>query len=275
MSRRHQKNHVSVWAVLSIVAMVLVFIGGIGGLTWFYFTETEYDKITGCRLEQNQKVAPSQLVVLMDVTDKLEEDVAERLRGYLQKAVEKQPEGSLIEFYALDDRISNYDRDFLHCVPRNPNDASKLTENVELVKQEFTRNFKSKLDATIQALTSMDSPRDRSPICEMIKAVTVKSFSNNDIKITGPRRLIVISDFMQHFPGKFSMYDKKNRDRFDYRKFAHTSYGSALLLDSADANLRGLNVDLWFTNTLTMSNKKFWEDYFYEARAIVTSAERK
>ncbi len=275
MSRRHQKNHVSVWAVISIITMVLVFIGGSVGLVWFYLNETEYDKTTGCRLEQNQKVAPSQLVVLMDVTDNLAEDVAERLRSNLQRVVSEQPEGALIEFYALDDRISNYDRDFFHCVPRNPNDASKLTENVELVTQEFTRNFKSKLDATIQELTSMNSPRDRSPICEMIKAVTVKSFSNNDIKISGTRRLIVISDFMQHFPGKFSMYDKKNPDRFDYRKFSHTSYGSALLLDSADVNLRGLNVDLWFTNTMTMSNKKFWEDYFYEARAVVTSAERK
>lgn len=276
MSRRHQRDHVSVWAVIAIVTMVLVTVSSIIGIGWFYLNEGEYDKVTGCRLEQNQKIAPSQLVVLMDVTDKLDEDVAERVRGYLQEAIQEQPEGALIELYALDERISNYDRSFLHCVPRKPNEANKFTDNIDLVTQEFERTFKGKLDVTIQRLTSMNSPRDRSPLCEMIKAVTIKSFATkNDIKITGSRRLIIVSDFMQHFPGKFSMYDKKNPDRYNYKKFAHSSYGSALILDSSNENMRGLNVDLWYTNTMTSGNVRFWEDYFYEVHALVNHATRK
>ena len=71
------------------------------------------------------------------------------------------------------------------------------------------------------------------------------------------------------------MYDKKNPDRYNYKKFAHSSYGSALILDSSNENLRGLNVDLWYTNTMTSGNVRFWEDYFYEVHALVNHATRK
>ena len=57
----------------------------------------------------------------MDVTDSMAADVADRLESKIINEVGQLPEGSLIEFYRLDDRIikiSKSNKRFMHCIPK-------------------------------------------------------------------------------------------------------------------------------------------------------------
>ena len=270
MSRRQvNKKRPSLGSIIFLVFVIIAFIAAIGVGAWMYFHTAEYDKETACRKAHGGLQAKEQVVFLFDVTDKLNEDVADRLRLYVSKTINKLPSETLIEFYVLDDRISNYKADYLHCIPLKPEEAG-VTDNAEMVKKEFNKKFKKQLTAAIDRLSSSTKTYDRSPICEMIKAVVLQSFGNNKVKVMGSRRLIVISDFMHHLPGHYSMY----RDGIDFEKFKKSAYGSGLLLDSVGLESENIEAELWYTKSMTPANANFWKKYFEKAGITVERAGR-
>lgn len=271
MSRHHyEKKGPSTGSIVALIFVVIVFFAAIGIGAWQFLNDTEYDKVTGCQKERSQLQAKEQVVFLFDITDSLDEDVAYRLRLRVTNELRHYPDGTLIEFYALDDRISNYKSDYFHCIPKRPEKANAWTENAEMLKKEFDQKFRKNLNQTLEKLTSSKESLKRSPICEMIKAVVLQSFADNKVKVLGNKKIIIISDFMHHSPGHFSMY----RDGYDFEKFKKSEYGSALLLDSVALNSDEIEAELWYTKKMSVGNTKFWQKYFARGGITVTRSER-
>lgn len=272
-SRHHSHDGPSLGAIIGLIIAVLVLLVAMASVAYFYLSKDEIDKGTGCKIEHSRLHVASQVVFLVDVTDSMAADVADRLESKIINEVGQLPEGSLIEFYRLDDciiKISKSNKRFMHCIPRRPETARALTDNERMLKKSFDKFFNAQLYPALQELTSPKESLRSSPICEMIKAVAIEAFSRRDVDVREDRKLIIISDFMHNSPGKYSMY----RDGFNFEKFRKSEYGSALLIDSPDLNMRGVEVELWFTKKMTQSNVKFWEKYFKLGYANVTRAER-
>lgn len=273
MSRRRKSNNsisLTQWILCGTILVICIAIGL--GFVYWSFNGEKFDKATNCPLEHNVPYATNQLVVLVDVTDPLKPDVADRLKVMVENAINNQPQGTLVELFVLDDRITNYRSELAACVPKRAKDASDFTDNARMVEHNFKVNFSDKVDAAISRLVATEKPLDRSPICEMIKAVSLTSFSKSpSVTVKGNRKLMIFSDFMHHSPGNFTMYGNKG---YSYEEFSHSPYGSSLTLNSSDFNLRGVEVQLFYTKVMTPKNAKFWEDYFKAGLALVTNAER-
>lgn len=268
MTRRRNRNSSGISLKQGILCgmALLVFLGiGAGFVAWS-FLQDKFDPVTNCPLENHVPYAKSQLVILVDVTDPLKPDVASRLRTMLENTIKAQKQGTLVELYVLDDRISNYEREFQSCVPKRVEDASEFSDNARMVEANFKSKFQDKVDNAIERLINMDKSYERSPICEMIKEVALKSFSTGQMPIKGGRKMIIVSDFMQHSPGQFSMYNNK---KYTFDDFSHTAYGSVLTLNSSDFNIKGVEVKLLYTKTMTVRNANFWKEYFGAGKAFV------
>lgn len=201
-------------------------------------------------------------VLLVDMTDPLSFTQKLAFEVVLRDIIEKQtPEGYLLSVFAMgEDFRENAEPLVEICNPGTGEDKSEWTANLKQLRRLYNERFRDVLFNQASLLTA-SPPAKASPIFEMLQMVGINAFRKHDVK--GERRLIVVSDMLNHTPG-FSMY----KGLVDYRDFAATSYARKVQLD-----LSGVDVEIHYLinspELQTRRNLKFWEDYFTGAGARI------
>ena len=87
------------------------------------------------------------------------------------------------------------------CYPGDRGTANLLIENPEEVQRRFEEGFKMPLIQAIDAVAATP-PHPTSPIHEMLRAVAM----TREFDASQPRRLLIVSDLLQHTPPGYSHY---------------------------------------------------------------------
>ncbi len=143
------------------------------------------------------------------------------------------------------------------CNPGDPDAANPLISNPELIRRRLEEGFRRPLDMLFRELLDRNRA-DVSPLLENVQAIAVTLFARR-VHAETPKRLIVVSDLMQHSQ-HLSLY----RGRLDYDAFDRTVGADALR-----TNLRDVEIEVLFVRRRehdrfdgVRSLIDFWERWF-------------
>lgn len=191
----------------------------------------ERDADTGC-----PETGPAALTAIMiDATDRIgaisRADVLARLDEYVSNSRENE---MVIGFEArpVGDEI---DEPLLTvCHPGDPDTANEWTQNPRLIRRRLEERFRRPLEALFRDLLDREEATT-SPLMESVQSVAV-SFLGREEYADIPKRLILVSDLMQHTEN-LSFF----RQTPNYGEFAGT-FGADVL----STDLRGTAVEILF-----------------------------
>jgi hypothetical protein len=180
--------------------------------------------------------------------------------------VSSVPKGHLLSVYALGDDFKSTAEPLIElCNPGDGSDASKLDANPDMLRQTFDEKYAKPLLAVREQLVT-DVPGKASPILEMIQLAGITGFNRR--AVAGPRRLIVVSDFIQNTP-ELSMYKSGVPE---YETFHATAYGKKVSADLHDVKVE-LRMLLNRPQLQTERLLKFWEAHVRNAGGRVVTYE--
>lgn len=170
----------------------IVLIGGMIGAYWYVSSNSESLGADNCPPRGPKAI----YAILIDRSDPItplqQQQVLQRLRSQLLNA----RTGERFDLYVAEgDGVSLLAPAVSVCSPGRGADANSLYQNPEMIQRAFEERFMSVLDRDVRRLME-PSTRSNSPILESIKAVAVASFGGVDRNT--PKRLIVVSDMIQH-----------------------------------------------------------------------------
>ena len=143
------------------------------------------------------------------------------------------------------------------CNPGDPDAANPLISNPELIRRRLEEGFRRPLDLLFRELLDRDRA-DVSPLLENVQAISVTLFARR-AHAEAPKRLILVSDLMQHSE-HLSLY----RGSLDYDAFDRTVGADALR-----TNLQDVEIEILFVQRReherfddARSLIEFWERWF-------------
>ncbi|MCX4176699.1 MULTISPECIES: hypothetical protein [Paraburkholderia] len=241
---------------------ILAFCVAILGTAVFYMRLTR-------ATELDQRMCPvsgpvGQFVLLVDKTDPLNFTQKQAFQAFLEQLITQRiPAGYLLSVFVLDNDYTATARPvFEECNPGDGTGKSEMNANLSHLKKRFEQGFREPMLRLADELEAKKSSRF-SPIFEMLEMTAINGFRKQNV--TGPRRLIIVSDMLHNTP-EYSMY----RGNFDFDRFHDSDYGR-----KATADLTGVEVEIeYLLNTpklQTRRNLKFWEDYFAAGGAHIVA----
>jgi hypothetical protein len=142
-------------------------------------------------------------IVVIDSTDRLEPRHRRKLR-----AVADQERARLAQYERLTLMRLNARRPqeptilFSKCLPRPPDETNPLFENPRLAQERWDTAFASALSSALRSAQQGGAGR-ASPILAGLRAVAADPDFGAEIP---RRRLVLMSDLLEHDPGGFSLY---------------------------------------------------------------------
>jgi hypothetical protein len=216
------------------------------------------DPITLCRLDQRLE---SSVTIIVDTTDALTRLQASRLAAAVRDAREALPIHGRLTLLFLDADNPFDPREILSlCNPGSVRDLNPFTQTASRVERRWRASFEAPIDAAVEALTRAPTAR-RSPIIETIAAATARPDFDSRVP---RRRLLVVSDLLQHEPGGYSHYTGDLR----WPRFA-----ASRLADAAWADLTGVEVEIEYlrrpesARVQTEAHRAFWHEWFMRSGA--------
>jgi hypothetical protein len=244
------KSATALGLVLITIAVAAIAIGG-----YFYVNSKVKIDANGCLSEGE---SPLKLVILIDVTSKFSTDQVEALKGYAEFLFETLPRYAEVSVYRLSDHTTREDdRVIKVCSPGNPRDINQWTDNQKMVKKRWDTEFKGKIEAEIQALSSSRGGKS-SPILESIRSVSLIEFK---IGRKNKTRLTVISDFVEN-SGLLNMYRGNGAPAYQTFKASASYQYSRARLEDVDTDLLVLETDSGIQQDSAF--QKFWENYLID-----------
>jgi hypothetical protein len=223
------------------------------------------DPVTLCPTKR----PPSEiLVVLLDVSDKFSEPQRLQIQNHLARLRDSVPRFGLVEVYTVDRLRRRVTEPVSHlCNPGTGADLNRIYQNPELAKKKwegFATKLRSDLDRQIAAPALATSP-----IFEAIQATALRTFGKPEYDGL-PKRLIIVSDLLQHVPGGLSMYQGVP----SFESFKKAPYFSRVRSD-----LEGVSVLLYYLVRPTVKEQDrkhiaFWESYFQAQGAELEAVEK-
>ncbi|HEY0351675.1 MAG TPA: hypothetical protein VGC48_06105 [Gemmatimonadales bacterium] len=203
------------------------------------------------------KRPPSQImVILLDVSSRFSEPQRLQIQNQLARLRDSVPRFGLVEVYTVDRLGRRLTEPVNHlCNPGTGAELNQMYQNPQLAKKKwdgFAAKLRSDINKQIEA-----KPHATSPIFEAIQATALRTFGKPEYDGL-PKRLVIISDLLQHVPGGLSMY--KQVPPFD--EFKKTDYFARVRSD-----LSGVSVLLYYLVRPKVEDQgpkhiAFWEDYF-------------
>jgi hypothetical protein len=176
----------------------------LAGILWLYYSASASQPKLAERTLCPETGPRSVTAIVIDRTDRVGPVTRADVRGRLQAYVRQVPRfGQLAIYGAGPDESDLLEPLFSRCNPGSGADAQSLTESPELVQRRFEREFQKPLETALEGALDIQGA-DRSPIMEGIQAVAVSAFPSGTEML--PRRLVVISDFLQNSQ-RYSMYN--------------------------------------------------------------------
>mgnify|MGYP001469482632 CR=1 FL=1 len=193
-------------------------------------------------------------IVVLDKTDVLSPGQQKFVLDYIDK--ERDKLGALEKFsvFTLTENLHlNLEPVFSKCNPGTGKDANPLYQNPRKIQLRFDKLFADPLKEDVSGIFA-DGTSQKSPIFEMIRELTYRADFGEDV---GQRKLIILSDMMQHTP-EYSHY----KSRPDYSAFVTAPYS-----DEVSANLYSVDVQIVYLLRDTLGKAqgkqhlKFWNEY--------------
>lgn len=191
----------------------------------------ERDAVTGC-----PETGPLALTaILVDVTDQVGAISRTDVLAHLDEYVASSREDEMVLAYeAKPVGMEIGDPLLTVCHPGDPETASEWTENPRLIRRRLEEQFERPLERLFADLLRREEA-PTSPLLESVQSVAV-SFLGREEYEGIPKRLILVSDLMQHSES-LSFF----RQPMDYDAFATTTAAVALRTD-----LGGTEVEVLF-----------------------------
>ena len=203
---------------------------------------------------QVRRVSSGELVVVVDQSEALSISHKRQVADLVSELLTDDavaPVGTHISIYTFgkndfksDGSGQNIQSILSVCKPKNS--ANPLYQNARKINHQFESKYLKPVQGAIDGAVS-DSLGERSPIMEMIQYISSHTALNGDDK-AGPKRLILVSDLLQHSDG-YSSYNNKspvipnnlrsNLKGWDVSVLAPKRYGSDQALQS------GNNIKMW------------------------------
>ena len=198
--RSFRKSGLRVPVILSVVLVVLV------SLLVFLYVKGEAldiptDPLSLCPLNE----PPAEIVVvLLDISDQFSEPQLIAVTQQMRRIRSALPQSGLIDVYAVSREGERLPRSVGRlCNPGTGEDLNRLYQNPALAHRKW-ESFIEKFDRTIEEIGQLPHTQT-SPIFESVQAVALRTL--NDPEFDGvPKRLVIVSDLIQHVPGKQSHY---------------------------------------------------------------------
>jgi len=259
MVRKKKKNDASIlhFAAIGVAFLVLI---ALAAYTIKADPPVRYDKTTLCPLDGARKNSLSAVnVILIDRTDKITEIQATDIRKSLEEMATSSLPHEKFRFYEIVSAAASELRPLLDvCNPGKIDDqtvAGKL-ETTEISKRIFNERFIGTLKSVLERLLTMETQPD-SPIMELIQAAVVQDIKHAPGGI--PRRLIIVSDLMQHST-TYSQYKGLGEKAF----FASQAY-RRLATDLTGVDVRVLYIPRFSGgSTQPPGHREFWTRFFKE-----------
>lgn len=194
----------------SFIKALAVFIGlavisAIGSMFYMNLSKVKIniDPETLCQIGH----LPTDIIaILIDATEGLPDRAARQASIKIEQILSASPENSLINLYAIKSGNESHIEPIAHiCKPSNGEDVSNLTGNKNYSARQYEERFLRPLRLQINSLINANSS-NTSPLIESMQSAVIESFDAN--ANTGKKRLIIVSDMIQH-TNLYSFYKKK------------------------------------------------------------------
>ncbi len=200
---------------------------------------------------------PSEIMVmLLDVSSRFSEPQRLQIQNQLARLRDSVPRFGLVEVYTVDRLRRRLTEPINHlCNPGTGAELNQMYQNPQLARKKWD-GFAAKLRTDINH--QIEAPAHAtSPIFEAIQATALRTFGKPEYDGL-PKRLVIISDLMQHVPGGLSMY--QGVPPFD--SFKNTDYFARVRTD-----LSGVSVLIYYLVRPKVEEQDtkhiaFWGDYF-------------
>lgn len=251
MPRRREKGP---WFWRSAIALMLTSVFGLFAAAAIHQPPAT-DPETGCRLDRED---PVHTIVLVDQSDPFNATDLEWVRTLLDGEARSLPRHGRLTL-VVPNSASPYDpaQVFTGCSPGSAAESNPIFQNPKMIAAAWERKFHAPL--MVQADESLrDTVAPSSPLMEAMYTLADRPDFQGQVPV---RRLILVSDLMQHSPG-FSMY----KSGADADAWADSS------LADMRAGLEGVEVVARIVPRqeypLPLADvKAFWRDWFGAAGA--------
>ncbi|MDD5493748.1 MAG: hypothetical protein PHG36_03645 [Dehalococcoidia bacterium] len=236
-----------------IIIVTLIVIAGVG--TYFYRKSNALglDKKTFCP----ESGATSVTALLIDATDSLSIQQKKAFSDEFQILRDSIPLHGRLDLYFIHSTQSSLLQPIVSlCNPGHGDEINPLVGNPPHVERTWQKGFGQPLEREISQLLDA-SPENKSPILESIQSVVLTSLSEPTVR-NKPKKLIVVSDLMQH-TSNLSLY-------------RGTVNAEALIknrsFDRIKSDLRDIDISVWMLareNALGRAKlADFWQRVFAE-----------
>jgi hypothetical protein len=251
MPRRRERGP---WFWRSAIALMLTSVFGLFAAAAIH-QPPETDDVTGCRTDRED---PAHTIVLVDQSDPFNATDLDWVRSLLDgeaRGLERYGRLTLV----VPNSASPYDpvQVFTGCSPGSAAEANPIFQNPKMIEQAWERKFHEPLMTRAdEALADTVAPS--SPLMEAMYTLADRPDFQDHVPA---RRLILVSDLMQHSPG-FSMYKNgADEDAWAASDIADMRAG----LDSVQVVARIVPRQQY---ALPLGDvKAFWRDWFEAAGA--------
>jgi hypothetical protein len=222
------------------------------------------DPATNCPTQQK----PAQLLaILLDVSEGFSEPQLVQVRNHLEHVLRELPRHAQVEVFVLDHTGSRLNEPLIRaCNPGSGADFNRIYENPELARRHWEQ-FLAKLQGAI-AKELATSGRTQSPLFETIQSIGVTTFGRYELDAI-PRRILIVSDMLQHVPGRLSMYGRTP----SFEDFKTSPY-----FMQVRSNLQNTDVAVLYIYRTGVANQgtshiAFWEQYFAAQGAALVAVD--
>lgn len=247
--------------ILSVVATVAA-IAIVGGLIYFkVWSSGQALRPDGC----SSNGPDGLLVIGVDATDELSGAQRLDVQNKLEIALEEADANWRVEVWNIAP-VSGVAvmTGSAECVP--PRDAGPLVANPARVKARSAQ-FSAKMRALVTQAVST-APSSGSPILESLQAIGIRAFGAPEAASIRGRRLLLVTDFLQHTPAVSFLHGVPKLSEFQGSK----------RLETLRASLSGVRVDVLFLSRPGVvpsgSLIEWWQQYFASSGASITSVHR-
>lgn len=258
--RKHSQSEGSATIVVGIVLLALLITGLVGVYAYFGWKAAQaldLDPVTFCPVSG----PVSTTAVLLDLTEPVAKPTLGDIRNRFEGLMENVPEGGALAVFALTEHTSEIEEKLFVCNPGNGENVDPMTSNPRLAKKRWEESYRQPLDAFIEGLSNQASSVARSPIMAGIQQIELRLF-NSPRATKGPKRLIVVSDMLEH-TDVYSLY----RDGAEFSR-----YQKSAARDMFRSSLQEVDVKVLFIQRLKapvahLDVAEFWAAWFTESRA--------
>jgi len=178
-----------------LIAIGITLIVGIVAIGIYFSADQESNRIDPETLCGS--APPLYVDLIIDATDPYNPTQRRYLQQFIQRLIIDLPVSSRLAIHPVRDQTPRLPT-LVRCKPEDGHNANPLYQNRAQIQQQWQHDFMVPVEAQFTRLTEQEGA-DQSPLMETIQAVAIESYQ--PLPLARPKRLIIISDLLQHTEG--------------------------------------------------------------------------